>query len=76
MFAKAGAHFQTQAHSNSGILGGKPSVSDEETAETNQRNRAISSSAITRAMSDANSGTARNRLILLLLLLLLLLLFR
>lgn len=29
---------------------------DEETAETNQRNRAISSSAITRAMCDANSG--------------------
>ena len=31
-------------------------VSDEEAADANQRNRAISSSAISRAMSDANVG--------------------
>ena len=31
-------------------------VSDEELADANQRNRAISSSAISRAMSDANNG--------------------
>lgn len=31
--------------------------SDEEIADANQRNRAISSSAISRAMSDANAGT-------------------
>ena len=31
-------------------------VSDEEAADANQRNRAISSSAISRAMSDANAG--------------------
>ena len=37
------------------MSGGKQ-VSDEEAADANQRNRAISSSAISRAMSDANAG--------------------
>ena len=37
--------------------GGKPQPSDEEAADANQRNRAISSSAINRALADANSGT-------------------
>ena len=37
-------------------MGGPKQVSDEEIADANQRNRAISSSAISRAMSDANAG--------------------
>ncbi len=37
-------------------MGTKTGPTEEETTETNQRNRAISSSAITRAMSDANAG--------------------
>jgi cleavage and polyadenylation specificity factor subunit 6/7 len=49
LFAKAAAHFQT----NSTV---KSRHSEEEIADANQRNRAISSSAISRAMSDANSG--------------------
>ena len=55
LFAKAGVHFQ-QGQGVGGIHGNKTGPSDEETADTNQRNRAISSSAITRAMSDANAG--------------------
>ncbi len=35
---------------------GKHQASDEEIADANQRNRAISSSAINRALADANSG--------------------
>ena len=35
---------------------GKGQPSDDELADANQRNRAISSSAITRAISDANAG--------------------
>ena len=37
-------------------MGGAKQVSEEEAADANQRNRAISSSAISRAMSDANAG--------------------
>ena len=37
-------------------MGGGKQVSEEEAADANQRNRAISSSAISRAMSDANTG--------------------
>ena len=37
-------------------MGGGKQVSEEEAADANQRNRAISSSAISRAMSDANAG--------------------
>lgn len=54
------ARFRNQAAAALG--GGSPSmsggkqVSDEEAADANQRNRAISSSAISRAMSDANAG--------------------
>ena len=37
-------------------MGGPKQPSEEEASDANQRNRAISSSAITRAMSDANAG--------------------
>ena len=59
------ARFRNQAAAALGGGGGGPSpsmgdpvkqVSDEELADANQRNRAISSSAISRAMSDANAG--------------------
>ena len=69
MLAHAAARFrnQTAAFSTMGGGGGRASPadrgkslpnhpSDEEISETNQRNKAISSSAITRAMSDAQSG--------------------
>ena len=38
------------------IYRGKSLPSDEEVSETNQRNKAISSSAITRAMADGQAG--------------------
>ena len=41
-------------------MGGAKQVSEEEAADANQRNRAISSSAISRAMSDANAGQYKN----------------
>ena len=40
----------------SGMDSRKPQVSDEEVADANQRNKAISSSAISRALNDANAG--------------------
>ena len=53
--------FRQQAASNSAHMGpdsgGKPQPTEEEAADANQRNRAISSSAINRALADANSGT-------------------
>ena len=65
MLAQAAARFRNQAAAFSGMgpggpnERGKPSPnhpSDEEVSETNQRNKAISSSAITRAMADAQAG--------------------
>ena len=69
MLAHAAARFRNQTAAFSSMTGsagrsspgdrGKPLPnhhSDEEISETNQRNKAISSSAITRAMSDAQSG--------------------
>jgi cleavage and polyadenylation specificity factor subunit 6/7 len=69
MLAHAAARFrsQTAAFSSMSASGGRASPgdrgkslpnhpSDEEISETNQRNKAISSSAITRAMSDAQAG--------------------
>ena len=46
--------------SSSVHVGGPKQVSDEEAADANTRNRAISSSAISRAMSDANAGKFNN----------------
>ncbi len=47
----------SDSHSHGhGHGGNKHQASDEEIADANQRNRAISSSAINRALSDANSG--------------------
>ena len=69
MFAQAAARFRNQAAAFSNMGGGgrgrgggggkplpPPRPSDEDISETNQRNKAISSSAITRAMADAQSG--------------------
>ena len=63
MFAHAAARFRNQAAALSGMGGagggdsGKPlPPSEEEVSETNQRNKAISSSAITRAMADSQAG--------------------
>ena len=63
MLVQAAARFKNQnpslgGHGSPGDRG-KPlpnHPSDEEISETNQRNKAISSSAITRAMSDAQAG--------------------
>ena len=58
LFAKVAARFQGQTQSLTGLGSTSSKItSDEEASDANQRNRAISSSAITRAMSDANSGT-------------------
>ena len=60
LFAKVAARFQGQAQALSGLGSTSNKIAtDEEASDANQRNRAISSSAITRAMSDANSGTCR-----------------
>ena len=60
VFAQAAARFRSQAAAFTNMGGGgKPSPSrpsEEEVSETNQRNKAISSSAITRAMADAQTG--------------------
>ena len=70
MLVHAAARFRNQAAAFTGLSGGPtgsgiPSdrgkslpnhPSDEEVSETNQRNKAISSSAITRALSDAQAG--------------------
>ena len=60
VFAQAAARFRNQAAAFTNMGGGgKPSPSrpsEEEVSETNQRNKAISSSAITRAMADAQTG--------------------
>ena len=71
MLAHAAARFRSQTAAftgggGGGAGGGSPGErrrplpdqpSEEEVSETNQRNKAISSSAITRAMSDAQAGT-------------------
>ena len=63
MLAHAAARFRSQAAAFSNMGGGsshndrgKSLPSDEEVSETNQRNKAISSSAITRAMADGQAG--------------------
>ena len=81
MLAHAAARFRSQAAAFTG-LGGAPAgsgspndrsksllnhPSDEEVSETNQRNKAISSSAITRALSDAQAGelyTVKNQFVM------------
>ena len=58
LFAKAAAQFH---HQNAAAVKNRPT--EEDIADANQRNRAISSSAISRAMSDANGGSHSNYMI-------------
>jgi len=55
LFAQAAARFKNQAAALS-AMGSSKQPSEEEASEANNRNRAISSSAISRAMADANAG--------------------
>ena len=56
LFAQAAARFKNQAAALSGMNNAQKMASEEEANDANHRNRAISSSAITRAVADANAG--------------------
>ena len=55
-FRQQASNSSRMGQDSGGGGGGRPQASDEEAADANQRNRAISSSAINRALSDANAG--------------------